>query len=110
MIIKIGKRKVKVKKFERFAIFKGLMFNFKDNAILVFDKEKEVSMHTFFCSTLFLIFLNKQKRIVDFKLLRPFKFYNCKKKVKYVIELQINSYKKVKNEIKLHKKVSFIEK
>ncbi len=67
---------------------RGLMFSTRKNLIMVFDKEKKVSLHNWFVFfTIDVLFLDSEKKIVEIKRgLRPFGFYFAKKKAKYVVE------------------------
>lgn len=70
----------------------GLMFSKKrkDFALaLAFDEEKRISLHMLFVFyPIDVLFLNKNKRIVEIKKnFRPFTAYNSFKKAKYAVEL-----------------------
>ena len=53
-----------------------------------------------------LIFLNKNKEVVELKRnLRPFSIYSPKKKTKYILELKKGSIKN--NKVRLKDKLSF---
>lgn len=80
----------------------GLMFSSKNkfNFGLIFDLERETtvgsSLHMFFVFySINVIFLNKDKEIVDIKEnFKPFTLYSTKEKCKYIIELPISITKK----------------
>jgi hypothetical protein len=65
------------------------MFSKKKNLIMIFNKEKNISLHMFFVFfPIDVLFLDKNKRIIEIKKdFRPFSFYTSGKKVKYVVEL-----------------------
>jgi len=74
----------------------GLMFSkpLKDKSLVfVFNKEKRISLHMLFVFyPIDVLFLNKNKRIVEIKKnFRPFSFYISKNKAMYVIELPIGA-------------------
>jgi len=71
----------------------GLMFTRKSkqqNLVFVFKKEKIIPLHMLFVFyPIDVLFLDKDKRVVDIKInFRPFVFYTPKKKAKYVVELK----------------------
>ena len=80
----------------------GLMFSFKKNFNygLIFDLKRETvtgaGIHMFFVFfSINVLFLDKNKKIVDYKRLRPFTIYQPVKKIRYIIELPVrcNNYK-----------------
>lgn len=68
---------------------RGLMFSRKRNIMFVFDKERYVSLHTFFVFfPIDVILLNEKKQVVETKQnFKPFRFWKSKEKAKYVIEI-----------------------
>ena len=72
-----------------FSQLRGLMFRQKQNLIMIFEKEKKVSLHMFLVFyTIDVLILNKNKEIVEIKRnFKPFTFWNSKEKGKYVVEL-----------------------
>ncbi len=57
--------------------------------ILVFDKDKRISLHMLFVFfPLLVLFVNNDK-IVEIKLLKPFTFYTSKNKARYAIEIPL---------------------
>ncbi len=91
-----------------FSKAKGLMFSkkLKDSCLLfIFDKERKISLHMFFVFfPIDVIFLNEKKEIVDIKRnFMPFTLYTSKKPAKYVLEMPVNSIKKINK----GKKVNF---
>ncbi len=80
----------------------GLMFSKKSRAlILVFDKEKVISLHMLFVFfPIDVLFLNKSKKVVEIKEgFKPFRFYTPKNKAKYVIELPNKTLKNTRTSI-----------
>jgi uncharacterized protein len=68
----------------------GLMFRKKINKpyIFIFNKEKIISLHMFFVfMPIDVLFLDKNKKVVEKTTLKPFTIYTPKNKAKYVIEL-----------------------
>ncbi len=66
---------------------RGLMFSRKKTLLFVFQKERYVCIHNWFVLfPITLIFLNKQKQVVEIKYLRPFSFTRAQNKAKYLIE------------------------
>jgi len=81
----------------------GLMFALKPRTLIfIFKKEKIIPLHMFFVFyPIDVLFLNKNKIIVEIKEnFMPFTFYIPKNKSKYVIELEKNTIKKTKTEIR----------
>ncbi len=85
----------------------GLMFSKQKNIIFEFKKEKKELIHMFFVFyPIDLIFLNKNKKIIELKQnLKPFTIYKSKNKAKYILELKKNTIKN--NNIKIDDKISF---
>lgn len=75
----------------------GLMFRKKkQNLIIVFKKEKKVSLHSFFVFyPLEILILDQNKKVVEINpRFRPFTFYTPEKKGQYVVELGKEDSKK----------------
>lgn len=76
----------------------GLMFRSSSShqdMLFKFDKEQNIGIHMFFVFyPIDVIWLDKNFKVVDAKTLRPFTFYNPKRKAKYVIELREGMIKK----------------
>ena len=72
-----------------FSQVRGLMFRKKQNLIMIFGKEKKISLHMFFVFyPIDVLLLNENGEIVEIKRnLRPFTFWSSKEKGKYVVEL-----------------------
>lgn len=67
--------------------FLGLRFSKRKNLLFVFDKEKRVVMDMFFVFyPITILYLNKDKKIIDIKKAKPFGIYFSDKKVKFIIE------------------------
>lgn len=67
---------------------RGLMFSKKKNLMFVFDDEKRRSLHMLFVFfPIDVLFLDKNKKVVEKARLKPFSFYKSKKKAKYVVEI-----------------------
>ena len=87
---------------------KGLMFRKNLNHALVFPFNYETrlnaAIHSYFMRFTFdAVFLNKNKKVVDFATIRPWHFYIPKKPAKYIVELPEGTIKKMK--IKIGKKL-----
>ncbi len=66
----------------------GLMFSRRKNLMFVFDDEKQRSLHMLFVFfPIDVLFLDKNKKIIEKTRLMPFSFYKSKEKAKYVIEI-----------------------
>ena len=81
----------------------GLMLSKKENKalIFIFSKEKIVPLHMLFVFyPIDVLFLNKEKKIVEIKEhFRPFSFYSPKNKARYIIEMPEGSIGKFNLEI-----------
>jgi len=69
---------------------RGLMLRRrKQNLIMVFPKERKISLHNFFVLyPIDVILLNKNKEVMEIKEnFRPFTFFTPKNKCQYLIEL-----------------------
>lgn len=77
----------------------GLMFSRRETAkILLFDKLKriELPIHSYFIFYSFLaIWLNKENKVVDLKIVKPFSSYIAPKKMAYrLVEVPLNEKNK----------------
>ncbi len=94
----ISKKEVVCRNF--FTQMLGLMNKLgKTNLIMVFKKERRISLHNFFVFyPIEVLVLDENKKVIEIKEnFRPFTFWNSKKKGKYLIELgNEESKKKVK--------------
>jgi len=81
----------------------GLMFRRKQNLVMVFKKEKKVSLHMFFVFfPIDILILDSNKKIVEIKKdFKPFTFWNSKKKGKYVVELAYPHNYKINQQLKI---------
>ncbi len=70
----------------------GLMFRQKKNLIMIFPKEKVISLHMFFVFyPINVLVLDKDKRIVEIKRnFKPFTFWKSKEKGKYAVEVAMS--------------------
>ena len=71
---------------------RGFMFRFKTkkSKLFVFEEEKPVRIHMFFVFfPLIIIWLDRQKNILEFKIARPSKF-NESHKGKYILEVPLD--------------------
>lgn len=77
------------------------MFSSPKTLVFEFSKEKIAPLHMFFVFfTIDVIFLDKNKKIVEIKEnFRPFTFYNPKNKAKYVLELEKGIIKRTSSKI-----------
>ena len=68
---------------------KGLMFSRKRNVMFVFNKERKISLHTWFVFfPIDIILLDENMDVIEVKEdLKPFRFWKSEKKAKYVIEI-----------------------
>jgi len=65
----------------------GLMFSKKKNLIFDLKNRKEI-IHSFFVFfPINLYFLDENFRILEKRILKPFRFYIPKKKAKYLVEI-----------------------
>lgn len=67
----------------------GLMFRRKQNLIMIFSHEKQVSLHMWFVFfPIDVLILNEKKQVVEIKRnLKPFSLWSSAQKGKYVLEL-----------------------
>ena len=84
----------------------GLMFSKRKNLIMVFNKERNISLHNFFVFyPINVLVLNENKKVIEIKNnFRPFTFWNSKNKVKYLIELGKDESK---NKVKVNDLLEF---
>ena len=88
ILVNTGRQKVKANLLETPSeLSRGLMFK-SGNVILKLNKESKInaSIHTFFCKPLLVVWLDKNKKVVDKKKTFPFWFYTPKKPAMYVFE------------------------
>lgn len=73
---------------------KGLMFCQKDKADnLLFNNSRNVALHSFFVFFDFLVlWLDEENRVVDFKIVRPWSFYEKSgEDFEKIVEIPVNS-------------------
>lgn len=85
---------------------KGFMFSFSNKPkIFIFKKEKKVGIHMLFVfKKLIIVWMDKNKRIIEVNKALPF-FFNHSNKAKYILEMPY-SEKTLKKLLKL-KKLTF---
>jgi hypothetical protein len=70
----------------------GLMFRSFRPLIFVFNKEQVIPLHMLFVFyPIDALWLDKNKRVVEFKTLKPFTFYRPKNRALFVLELAKNT-------------------
>jgi uncharacterized membrane protein (UPF0127 family) len=80
----------------------GLMFSRARNLVFAFDGEEKRGLHMLFVFyPIDVLFLDKNKRVVEKARLRPFQFYNSRRRAQYVIELKNGLAKDVRIEDKI---------
>jgi uncharacterized membrane protein (UPF0127 family) len=75
----------------------GLMFRRQQNLVMIFDKEKKISLHNLFVFfSIDVLIVDKDMKIVEIKRnFKPFTLFKSKEKGMYVVELGIKGeYKK----------------
>lgn len=87
-----------------FSQARGLMFSPKRNLVMVFPKEKKVSLHMFFVFYPIDVYvLDRNKRVIEFKRdFQPFTFWHSRRAGQYVVELAKN-----RTPVKLNEKIKF---
>ena len=67
---------------------KGLMFSKKKILLMVFNKERKISLHGWFVFyPLKIYYLNKEMKVIEKTILRPFSYYSPKNKAYFVLEV-----------------------
>jgi len=95
-----------------FSRLKGLMFKSKLDYVLVLKPAKSKhkifsSIHTLFMKlTIDLVFLDKNKKVVETSQISPWKFYTPKRSVDYILEMKKGSIEKY--EIAIGDKLDFV--
>ncbi len=81
----------------------GLMFRKRQNLVMVFKKERKISLHNFFVFyPIDVLLLNEKKEIVEIKRnFRPFTLWASKEKGKYLLELGFSSEYEIGNKIEI---------
>lgn len=76
----------------------GLLFSYKKSALLIANKESrlETSIHTFFMlNSIDVIWLDKDKKILEIKTMKQFSHHTPKSKAKYVLEIPSKTFDKI---------------
>jgi uncharacterized membrane protein (UPF0127 family) len=76
----------------------GLLFTYKKSALLVspIESQYQTSIHTFFMlNSIDVVWLDKDKNILEIKTMKPFSHHTPKEKAKYVLEIPSNSIKNI---------------
>lgn len=86
-----------------FSQSRGLMFRKKHNLVMVFNKERKISLHNFFVFfPIDVLILDQNEIIIEIKKrFQPFTFWNSKKKGKYVVELAYPDKYEIGEQLKL---------
>ncbi|MBU0459951.1 MAG: DUF192 domain-containing protein [Nanoarchaeota archaeon] len=86
-----------------FSQARGLIFRKRQNIVMIFQKEKRISLHMFFVFyPIDVLILNKNKKIVEIKRnFKPFRFWNSKEKGMYIVELAYPSQYQVNDLLEL---------
>ena len=72
----------------------GLMFSGRKRVVMIFDRERIVSLHTFFVFFPIKVeFLDAKKKMVEKTVMKPFSFYSSKKKARFVVETPLKESK-----------------
>lgn len=89
----LGKKKIYLKVKECKTIwskFSGLMFRVASpNLLFVFNKEKNLSIHSLFCKPFIAIWLDKKKRVTKITSVKNWKL-NISGKGKFLLEVPMN--------------------
>src|SRR3989344_5779895 len=80
----------------------GLMFRRKQNLLMIFSKERKISLHMFFVFyPIDVLIVGEDMKIREIKRnFKPFTFWNSKEKGKYVLELASSTQYTVNDKIK----------
>ena len=85
----------------------GLLFTYKKSALLVspIESKYQTSIHTFFMlNSIDVVWLDKNKNIIEVKTMKPFRHHTPKSKAKYVLEIPSNTFSHI-NFVKFFTKV-----
>ncbi len=73
--------------------FIGLMFQTPKDILFVLNKEKRVTLHMFFVFyPIYIIFLNKNKKVISFKKAYPFQPFILSPKCKFILETRNKNF------------------
>lgn len=68
--------------------FRGLMFSRPKRLLFVFNRERQIAIHTWFVFfPITLVFLNKSKQVTEIKGMKPWTIYRSKTAAAYMIEM-----------------------
>ena len=69
----------------------GLMFQRPKKLLMIWDKDVNYGVHTWFCFfTMKINFLDKNKKIVESVILKPFHSYKPNKYYRYILEVPLS--------------------
>lgn len=67
---------------------KGLMFSKEKALLMIFDEERKISLHGWFVFfPLKIYYLNKEMKVIEKTILKPFSYYSPKNKAYFVLEV-----------------------
>ncbi len=68
---------------------RGLMFRKRNNLVMIFSKDRELSLHMFFVFfPIDVLILDSNKKVVEIKKnFKPFRFWKSSVKGRYIVEL-----------------------
>src|SRR3989338_4198061 len=67
---------------------RGLMFRRKQNCLMIFPKEKKISLHTWFVFfPLQISLIDKRFQVIEQKKMRPFQYWAPQNKAQYILEI-----------------------
>lgn len=80
--------------------FRGLMFRKVTPLVFYFDKEQHIELHSFFCKTMDLVFLNDEWEVVElFREWSPWRIYKSRNKALFLLELPAGSIFRSRTEV-----------
>ncbi len=65
----------------------GLMGRSGENALFIYKRDVRHGIHTWLCQTLQLIYLDKNKRVLETVILKPFRTHTCCTPYRYLLEI-----------------------
>ncbi len=93
MKLKLNNKYIEIKDIKKSSGVIGLMFSRREKApILLFEKSKNLAIHSFFVFFPFLcLWLDDKNSVVEFKIVRPFSHYEkTSKDFSKIVEIPIN--------------------
>ncbi|MBU2496758.1 MAG: DUF192 domain-containing protein [Nanoarchaeota archaeon] len=97
MKIQINKKEIESELCKELRSIFGFMFSIpflvNKAKVLVFNKEKRISLHMLFVFMPLLVLFVQDNKVVEIKLLKPFTFYTSKNKARYAIEIPLKLVK-----------------